>query len=101
MPPCTALPLSSPTMTEGQRQCLLHILKNDAAALESIIALLERTDSSPTPHELAGCVRGAAKSLVKMHMRLKAGSFCCLKEEQCEFVGRFVGCRVGKGGMEL
>lgn len=93
MPTSTALPLALPAISEPQRQCILHILKNDAAALENIIALLERSDFSPSPSDLAHCMRGVTKSLIKMHSRLKAGSFCCLHEDQCEFVGRFVGCR--------
>lgn len=81
------------SMSEAQRRCLLHVLRNSAAALEGLVFLLERRDSSPSPVELDGCVRGVERTLNQMRTRLQCGSFCALLPEQCNFVGPFVGCK--------
>ncbi len=91
----SALPANAPklpAMSEAQRQCLLHILRNNAAALQNTIAMLEREEFSPSPTDLANCVHGVAQSLAQMSSRFETGSYCCLAAEQCEFVESFVGC---------
>ena len=90
--PAEALETYEPEMTDEQRKCLLHIFRNSAAALEGLVMLLERRDCSPTTSELDGCIRGVVRSLVQTKGALAGGTFCALNQEECAFVGPFVGC---------
>jgi hypothetical protein len=80
-------------MSEAQRGCLSHILRNSAAAIEGLVMLLERRDCNPTPSELDGFLRGIVGTLVKTKEAFARGTFCALTPNECEFVGPFVGCR--------
>ena len=91
----SALPAESlveTAMTEPQRQCLLHILRNNASAVQNVITILEKDGYHPSPDELERCLRAVAQSLALMTARFSSGTYCCLAKEQCEFVGHFVGC---------
>ncbi len=79
-------------MSEAQRHCLSHLLRNAEAALEGVVTLVENSDEQISTADLHGCLRGVTKTLDKILAALEAGTFCALNEEECKFVSRFAGC---------
>lgn len=79
-------------ITEAQRRCLSHVLRNSAAALENIIALVENRESQFNASQLAACLSGVDRLLHSLQASLNVGSFCALADSQCQFVSKFVGC---------
>ena len=86
-------PISQSPISLAQRECLSHQLRNAETALCSIVSLLEHPDYRPQIENLIKPLEGVATSLTRIISHLKAGNFCTLTEEECEFVGKFVGCR--------
>jgi hypothetical protein len=82
------------SITEAQRNCLSHILRNSASALGNVIALVENRENSLSTYDLSACLRGVNQSLTSMLQQLDAGSFCTLSKSQCRFVSKFVGCAI-------
>ena len=79
-------------MTAAQRQCLLHVLRNSAAALEGFILFLEDSNGLLTHDDIVTMLNpvcGALKQVVEANLH---ESFCPLGKEQCSFVAPFVGC---------
>lgn len=83
----------SEQMTEAQRLCLLHILRNIASGIVGTISLLENEKSTPSRETLISCLKGVPFLVERVVCALEAGSFCTLNEEECSFVGPHVGCR--------
>lgn len=80
-------------MSEAQRKCLLHVLRNIASGLVGTIGLLENETSTPTRETLIDCLKSVPHMVGRVVTSLEAGSFCTLSEEECSFVGPHMGCR--------
>lgn len=80
-------------MTEAQRRCLLHVLRNMTTAFTGALSLLENPRQTPTAEELFRCLKATPVTLDRVLSALEAGNFCTLTEEQCEFAGKHMGCR--------
>ena len=85
---------SAVEMSEAQRVCMLHVLRNMTTAFTGTISLLEQTGKSPTAEDLFGCLIGAQITLDRVLNALETGNFCTLTKEQCEFAGKHMGCKI-------
>lgn len=77
---------------ECQRQCLLHVLRNFATALNGAIYLVEDRSKNVRLKELLTCIKNLPTGLTRVINNLESDSFCPLSARECEFVGKFVGC---------
>jgi hypothetical protein len=80
-------------VTASQRQCLSHLLRNSAAALEGLASLVEREDAPVTPAMIEELIGRARTTIDRIHDAAGAGTACSMSEEECAFAGKFFGCR--------
>ena len=80
-------------MSEAQRKCLLHVLRNLTTGLVGAICLLEDEMDSPSRDTLLGCLKNIPHSVDRVVKALEAGTFCTLSPEECLFVGPHMGCK--------
>jgi len=88
----------SEEMSEPQRLCLLHVLRNVQEVIINSIYLLERKDTSPSIDQMLGCLEGLDAPIANVVAALRNGSFCSLAAQECEFVSKHVGCDPAKRG---
>lgn len=79
-------------ITDAQRGCVAHAVRDIAIRLEAAITGLENPESVVSARELYDSLSGAAADLQRMAHQLKNGSFCLIPNDQCDFVSRLVGC---------
>ena len=80
-------------ITDAQRECLSHQLRNAEAALHSTVEHVENKSSNPSLESLLSIVSSLKLKIDRLHSALSSGSFCCLTSEQCQYVSKFVGCK--------
>lgn len=81
-----------PSITPAQRKCLCHILRNALEGLEGVLYLVENEDHDITPQELHPCMKGINDMVGRLTNAFESGDFCALREEECSFMCKFVGC---------
>ncbi len=84
--------LAYPTITESQRNCLSHVLRNAYQIMEGLLFLIEDRSSSPSAKELLHITRELEKHIVSIRKTFEHNSFCSLRGPECQSVAHFVGC---------
>ena len=79
-------------ISESQRQCLSHILRNCEQALEGILAVVENRNINLTPSDLAVGLVNINKKISQVFEAANSGVFCALCPEECKFVAPYVKC---------
>jgi hypothetical protein len=79
-------------MTDSQRACIQHVLRNCASALEGLSLLLEQSTSAPSTEDLHGCLKGVVNALSNMDNAFQRGTFCPVTEQDCSYIARWIGC---------
>lgn len=79
-------------MTDAQRQCLSHVLRNSAAALEGFIFFFEEHKESISHETLISMLTPVRNALDNIIEANRQETYCSLTEKQCRFVAPFVGC---------
>ena len=79
-------------ISDSQRLCLSHILRNCEQAIEGLLSMVEDQYSVFSPDDIADSLQSACKQLDRVLEAAKRGSFCAIPESDCKFVSSFVGC---------
>jgi hypothetical protein len=79
-------------ISDPQRLCLSHILRNCEQAIEGLLTIVEDPYSVFSPDDVADSLQNACKELDRVLKAAKRGSFCAIPESECKFVSYFVGC---------
>ena len=79
-------------ISDSQRLCLSHILRNCEQAIDGLLTMVEDTYSVFSPDDVADCLQNSCKQLDLVLEAAKRGSFCAIPESECKFVSYFVGC---------
>jgi hypothetical protein len=79
-------------ISESQRQCLSHILRNCEQAIEGVVAVVENRAIFPSTEDIAQSLENVEKKLARVIETAKRGSFCALTPQDCQFVSPFVAC---------
>lgn len=85
-------PELSPVMTDAQRQCLSHIIRNCASTLESLAYFTEEHHEEITHESLRAMLEPTHAAIGRILQASQRCSFCALDRSDCTFVAPFVGC---------
>lgn len=80
-------------ISDSQRQCLTHILRNCEESISSILGLLEDGYSQFSTEEVAGTLSNTCKQLDRILKATESGTFCAVPANECKFISYFVGCK--------
>jgi len=85
-------PDSLDSISDAQRRCLSHILRNCEQALNGALTMIENKSAVFSADDITRSLQTAYQQLGNVVNATKEGSFCAVPAAQCEFVSPFVGC---------
>lgn len=88
----TSCDFTSIKITEPQRECLSHILRNCEQAISGLVSIIEDKSSVLSPEDLFLSLNAACTSLTRVMNAGRRGSFCAALPEECKFASVFVKC---------
>jgi hypothetical protein len=79
-------------VSNSQRKCLSHILRNCDQAISGLMDLIDDPYSNLKLGDLKQVLPNVCKELEQVLSAAQKGTFCALHGNECKYVSYFVGC---------
>lgn len=83
---------STAQISNAQRRCLSHVLRNCEQAINGVLTLVENEAAVFSHQDIANSVQNICRQLDGVLEASLVGSFCAIAIDDCRFVSAFVGC---------